>query len=92
MWWVGKLNLGIVRRCVVFGITKYIFFVFHFQAPIVNLLSSRQKDLRRDAAGALGNVAMSPPLIAKSELHGGKLLPRRRADCRNMEYGIWNMS
>ena len=42
------------------------FLVFHlFQAPIVNLLSSRQKDLRRDAAGALGNVAMSPPLIAK---------------------------
>jgi HEAT repeat protein len=51
------------------------FLVFHlFQAPIVNLLSSRQKDLRRDAAGALGNVAMSPPLIAKV-VEAGALSP-----------------
>ena len=32
-------------------------------APMVRLLSSKQKDLRRDAAGALGNVAMSPQLV-----------------------------
>ena len=41
---------------------------------LVRLLSSRQKDLKRDAAGALGNIAMSPNLVS-DVVNAGALPP-----------------
>ena len=64
MWWSGKLKTLFLKNENNKSI-KSLFLLLLFQSPIVSLLSSAQRDLRRDAAGTLGNVAMSPELIVK---------------------------